>query len=929
MLLALALSLIPATQLALAQPAGIVVPNASLEIGDTSPAGWSAHAGEDGTGEFTWDAALAHTGKRSFRVRKIGSVGHTNLAGPMVPVAAGKTYRVSAWAYPHGNLRGGVYFMISQFPVGKDEWDLPNTFGDTNAPLYANQWQQLSVKVQVRPGNDRLRIQCIQAFHPSDVNWDDFAVAEASKEPEVKPRYEPPTKEPLPDLQAAKAVLATRPRAQVQITQIGGRPRLFLDGKPTPWAWYVSPFWNPGDAQIADFRSAGVRVYLVPLILGRNVYADRGPWLGPGKWDFSEVDDLLWRVLRVDPEGYILFYMGCDPYREWGADNPDHVTRDQSGKKAIVDMHPKRWGDDPKAPERFGPSLVSLKLREDVSETLRRLAAHVESSPAGKAVIGYHVAGFNDGQWFQWASYDPKDLHLADYCPGAQEAFRQWLRRRYGGEVERLKEAWHRPEMTFETAQVPAGDRLWAPGNLLDPATQQDIADHTRFYSEGVAENVMALAQVLKQATPRRILCGTYYEDITCNSANHIALGRFLDSDALDYLAGPAAYDIRMAGWQGAVRNVFGSTLLHGKTYLTEQDWRSWHSYPESSPEESFSWGRAATAEVHNAMVRRECGMMMAFGLGTWWYDMSGGWFRDDQIMAGIGEALRAFRRDLPLTEPPRGDLAVFVSEESDSWVAPASGGTYRYCGVMSQIHELNLAGVPYRLYLQSDLGRVKLPEHRAYLFLNAYLLTPQQRRAIQALKRDGKLIIFIHAPGFVGAKDPAAELSSLTGMTLQRVEGLPNLGTRPLEKDDPLLADTEGAINLSTGILWPAFEVTDPQATALARYVNAQRVAAAARDFGAWKSVFIGAPGLRAGFIHNLARWAGCWCTAEPGDAVYASQSIIAIHAIFGGHKVLTLPGPSRVVDLTTGQVLGERLATVEVEMKRAETRWFGLEPR
>lgn len=320
--------------------------------------------------------------------------------------------------------------------------------------------------------------------------------------------------------------------------------------------------------------------------------------------------------------------------------------------------------------------------------------------------------------------------------------------------------------------------------------------------------------------------------------------------------------------------------------------------------------------------------MMLAFGLGTWWYDMSGGWFRDDQIMAGIAEALRAFQRDLPLTEPLRGDLAVFVSEESDSWVAPPSGGAYRYGGVTGQIHDLNLAGVPYRLYLQSDLGRVKLPAHRAYLFLNAYLLTPRERRAVEALKRDGKLLIFVHAPGFVGAKDPAAELSALTGMTAKQAENLPRLATTPLENDNSLLANLEGAINLPTGIEGPAFEVTDPQATTLARYVGTQRVAAATRDFGTWKSAFIGAPGLRAAFVHNLAQWAGCWCAAEPGDAVYANQSIITIHAIFAGHKTLTLPSPSRVVDLATGSVVGEGLETVEVQLKRGETKWFGLEP-
>lgn len=910
--------------LSLALAAPPVVPNAGFEEGADAPAGWTYAAGENGRAEFTWDSDLAHSGQRSFRVRFHSAHGHARLTAPLVAVEPGHRYTVSAWVYPVRPVRRGVYFMISQLPADRDEWDLPNTFGDTSRALAAGEWQRLELQVTVREGNTRLQIHGIQAFAPSEVCWDDFAVTEAqAADEQAKPRYEPPPKEELPDLGRAREIVARRPRAAVTVEQRGGRPRLSLDGRPTPWAWYVSPFWNPNDAQIADFRDAGVRVYLVPLVLGWQVYADRGPWRGPNTYDFSEVDDLLWRVLRVDPEGYILFYMACDPYRDWGRDNPDHVTCDQNGVKSIAQMHPKRWGDDPQPPERFAPSLVSHKLRADVSECLRRLAAHIEQSEPGKAVIGYHVAGMNDGQWFQWVSFDPKNLHLADWCPGAQASYRDWLRARYGTE-ESLRRAWGRDEVTFEQVGVPPFERLWTDRALLDPATDQDLADYTRFYSEGVAETVIELATVLKQATPRRILCGTYYEDITCNSANHIALGRLLESDAIDFLAGPAAYGIRMPGYQGAIRSVFGSTLLHGKTYLTEQDWRSFRSAP-NLPEQNSAWGRAETAAAHNAMVRRECGMMLAFGTGTWWYDMSGGWFRDDGIMAGIAEACRAFSDDLAIDDPPRGDLAVVVSEDSNHYFGFQHGGAYRYTGVLQQIQELNLAGVPYRLYLQSDLGP-GLPDHRAWLFLNAYRLSDSERRFIEALKSDGRLLIFIHAPGAVGSANPAETIGALTGIAVRAADGVHRLQTEGEISDDPLLRGLDGVATLPCSLVGPAFEVTDPDARPLTRYLETGAVAGAARDHGAWKSVFLGAPGVSAELLHRLANWAGCWVAADPGDAVYANEHFITIHALYSGHKVLRLARPARVIDLISREPVAERAETIELDMARGETRWFRL---
>jgi len=492
--------------------------------------------------------------------------------------------------------------------------------------------------------------------------------------------------------------------------------------------------------------------------------------------------------------------------------------------------------------------------------------------------------------------------------------------------VQALRGAWGRDDVTFETAGPPEFERCWADGWLLDAATDGDLADWTRFYSEGPAETVMYLADVIKQASGRRILCGTYYEDITCNSGNHIALGRFLNDDSLDFFAGPAAYTIRMAGYQGAVRSVFGSTLLHGRTFLTEQDWRSWHSVPRTAAQ-NFSWGRAETAAIHNAMVWRECGMMLAFGLGTWWYDMSGGWFADEGIMAGIAQAMRAFERDLTIAEPPRADLAVIVTEDSNHWVAPKMGGQFRYTGVLSQIQELNLSGVPYRVYLQSDLGDPEMLQHRAYLFLNPYRISDSERAAVERLKSDGRTLAFVHAPGVVGATDPAAAITDLTGITVEALPDQPGLETRPVG-DHPMVAGLPAGTTLPGGIRAPAFGAIDDAATPVAEYLQGGAVAAAVKEMDGWRSVFIGSPCLTAEFANALARDSGCWVAADPGNAVYASQRIITLHGIFSGPVTLTLAEPARVTEITTGEVIAERASQFTVDIERAQTRWFYLDP-
>ncbi len=904
------------------------VPNWGFEAGTDGPDAWTWRAAEGSGGEFEWLDDLSDEGDRSFRVRKIGAVGFTLLLSDFVPVEAGQSYRVTARVRPLHDVRRGVYLMISQHTADSDDQQLPNTFGTVHIPLEGGRWQEVTARVEVREGNARIRVSCLQAFWASDVVWDAVTVAPVGAETEPEPRYEEPVPEELPPLEPAMARVAARDRASVEVTREQRRPRLFLDGEPTPWAFYVAPFHSSDNAQVADFRDAGVRVYLASLVLGKDVYGERGPWKGPGEFDFSEVDERLERILRVDPDGYVIFYLACDAYRDWGAEHPDDVTLDQNGLPAIVDMHPVRWGGEPpEGRERYGPSLVSQTLREETADALRRLVAHVEASEAGRAVIGYHVAGYNDGQWFQWQRPTPGDIHLADYSPAATASFREWLGRRYAGDVQALRAAWNRPNVTFESAEPPGYERYWVqPSGLLNAATDGDIADWTRFYSEGPAETVMYLADVIKQATPRPIICGTYYEDITCNSGNHIALGRFLADDAIDFFAGPAAYTIRMPGYQGAMRSVFGSTLHHGRTYLTEQDWRSWHSVPRE-PAQNFSWGRAETAEEHNAMVRRECGMALAFGTGTWWYDMSGGWFADEGIMAGIAGAMRAFDRDLSIEGMPRSDVALIVSEDSNHWVAPQDGGPFRYEGVKNQVEELNLSGVPYRVYLQSDLPTI--PDHRVYIFANPYRISDEERAAIERLKSDGRTLVFMHAPGAVTDGTAAEAISEITGIEVEALPDRTDLNAMVLDGADPLVTDLAAGIALPGAIKGPAFAVTDAAATPLATYVDSDTVAAAMREFDGWRSVYVCPPHLTADFANRLAKLAGAWVAGEPGNAIYANEHFITVHAIFGGPETLTLERPSRVTDLTSGEVISERADTIELELTRGETRWFALEPR
>jgi hypothetical protein len=704
---------------------------------------------------------------------------------------------------------------------------------------------------------------------------------------------------------------------------------------------YVSPFVDYNSAHIADFKKAGVKLYLVPLVLGHDVYGDFGPWLGKGQYDWKEVDERLWRILRVDPDANIIFYMATDPYRNWANENPDAIVRDQDDKKVVVNMHVINWGVEPVEVsggyrQRWGHSYVSSALRRDTAEALRALVAHVGSSVAGKAVAGYHVAGGADGQFFPWSGYaqgtedfEKATYHLADYSPASRDAFRDWLKNKYKTEAA-LRSAWNQPNATFSTVQIPSGERRLAPGFFFDAKTEQDIADYNRFYSEGAVDTIHGYARILKEASKNQKLVSTYWEDTAASVEGHFATGKMLQSQDIDFLTGPTDYGVRMPGEVGASHSIWGSVMLHNRIWISEQDWRSWHSTSVNKQYDA-SVGRAQTAEEHNAMVRRESGMTLAFGQGTWWYDMNGGWFADEGIMRGVAEAVQAFKRDGSTPGAPRAEVAVFVSETSLDYYKRGAAGI-RWQAIAQQIRELNRSGVPYQIFLQSDLDNPKLPAFKTYIFLNAQNIEPSEWRAIQKLKRDKKLLCFVHAPGIikpevVGASTPAAAIEAVTGIKVRAIEGETMMGLQPVKSDAPLPLDIHGGLLTYWSGKAMAFAVNDAHATTLGDFEGIGP-AAAHRDFGNWQSVFFGGVGMSDVFLNALAQKSGAWVAGDAGDAVFANQHFITIHALWDGEKTLRFLQPSKATDLTDGKVVAQNATTLKLEMKRGQTRWFYLEP-
>lgn len=753
---------------------------------------------------------------------------------------------------------------------------------------------------------------------------------------DYRPVHLPPDAPPDFSGVYATEVAAARSPVTLKVEKQNGIAALMLNGAPAAPIFYNSPLSSlPTNGSNHAFGKAGVRFHVRP-VLGEGIVELRGKtvWQGPGKYDFQHIDEQIEKVLREAPGAFIILNLMADPYADWGNDKPDEIVQNQLGEPGIGGAHLRRWGGgapDP-AKERFLPSIHSKLLREDMKTYLAAVVRHVENSPYRNVVVGYGIQGMNDMQFVPWAHWQKEKLD--DYSPAAVAAFREWLVKRYENDVDRLRAAWGRDDVTFETAAIPAAERRRADGLFLDWKADADLADFHRFYAEAPIELMDDLARAVKEASGGGKTVQVYHAGGMTSGPAAAQLGRLLESRWIDLTQAPADYWVRLPGQPGGLQATWGSLLLHGKLFLTEQDWRSVRN-PSRGWETDFSVGRAESAPGTAEMIRRETGMVLARGQGTWFLDLEKGAFDDSTIMRAVTEAQKAGDALAANPSLPPADVGVFYSERSFDYLTNPGANPYRWFVLRRGRPDWDTSGVPYHIFLQSDLANPSLPDLKVCVFAMAQAISPAERAAIEERKSGGRTLVFFHAPGWVGAEDPAAAISEVTGIHVRA------LGERPLEGewaagDSPLLKGLRGTFGdrgvsgtyPADAVSGPAFAVDDPDAVPLAYYKGTKDVAIAAKQHDGWLAIYCGVPKMPAQFFHNVAAVSGAWCAAAPHDAAFVSDRIATLHAILPGKKQIRLRQPARVTDLHSDGLVSESAAVIEFEAEPGETRWFLLDP-
>ena len=707
---------------------------------------------------------------------------------------------------------------------------------------------------------------------------------------------------------------------KTEVVEYHGAPTLMINGVPEAFMTFLLPIGEDklvGTAPSDMSSKGGMNLYLSFDLRLQNSKL----WKKDGSVNFDEFDRSVIRAMSCNPGGYYMISVNIDTPDWWEELHPEEMCIDNSGNVT-------------------GVSTTSKLFREEAGEVIRQLLEHAKEQSYWNDIFGIRLTGTKTAEWLQYGAGLNGSI---DYSPSAQNGFREWLAEKYGTDAA-LQAAWNNGNVTLETAEVPAYEERTHSeyGSILDPETQKNIIDFQDYLGSCVSDLFLYMCRIAKEVTDHQLIVGGYHGYIwnvysqEGNDIIHSSMQKVLDSEYVDFISAPQCYNERDLGMPGTWMTAVDSVHASGKLVVQEQDNRTMVAPGSEWPEADSGVGKTYTTEDTINQLKRDYSQIITKGAGMWFYDMDGGWFHDDQIyeLSSImnGEADVAVFTEKASTS----EVAVFVDEKTYEYSRYDFGATYQiyHYLYLEQRFNLGTMGAPYDIYRISDLVGDQVPDYKVNIILSPYQVFEEQREAIDRnLKKDGKILIWVFAPGISdGNTNDVAHISELTGITLGMKKETCRLNVTLADVPNAWLEGLSGvSYGASTEETGPYIYVNDADAQALGYLYDTdesrRQVGLAVKEMEDYTSVYSAAPNLPNLLLQNILKEAGIHLYSQNrDDIIYANKQYVAIHSAFAGEHTLTLPENHSVYDVYAGEFVSMDTDEIVVNLRDGESKLYRL---
>lgn len=747
---------------------------------------------------------------------------------------------------------------------------------------------------------------------------------------------------------------------QVEVRPHNGRPTVFVDDKP-----YALPTYsNFGQERLKDtmrfFMDIGMDMYHLEVARLPSDYNSSRFWVGDdidktplvkapeGHFD---VDEQAKFIIDGDPDAFLFVRFVIRPPESW------------------KEKHANEYFITDENTVHDTPSLASDAYWEAAAKYSAAVVGYVESTTWANHVIGYGNFHHTEGVHMPVA-----DGWLFDHNPLMTKKLRDYLRKKYVT-VAALRAAYGDSLMTFENAQVPKDNLRGAVPDVRqipyfqagrDNRAVRDYLELNRdlfqlrfrrmseAMSAAAGRKVLFLHDALKQTMAGWNLKGFFgyssfgereswspaFPELMAGSGS-IGAAALAGIPGYSGLITPHDYQARGIGGVYEPEGIVDSVILRGMYFSSEMDSRFHRTY---------EIGSARNLDEAEAILWRNLATGLARGFNSYWQwgFAVEDWFYCDRIRDLIRRQADIMRRSLEWKHETVPGIAMIID---DSAVLETNGsGNFLNEAVMwEQKMGMARCGVPHRIYLFEDLALDNFPKHRVYYFPNLFRADAKRMEILrEKVFRDGNIVIWGPGSGISDGErigtEPASKLTGFTFSMLPAnaprrilVSNFEHPVTRDMEESmviggplpyGPVLMPTDG---VELGLAWAkgGMNHMGMSIKEFGKGAAGGPEGIGARGKGDYAAIFMTAVQIPAPLWRSIARYAGAhvWCASN--DVLMADSSIVALHSLRSGEKIISLPSKSRVTELNTGKVVSKGTDRITFTMKAPETRVFLMEKK
>jgi len=765
----------------------------------------------------------------------------------------------------------------------------------------------------VAAGGTNLRPVLVIGGAPSETRWhrwgvQDYKTAEAAwRKERAKWQSGLAGKTNLEDAAVFERRLAADVSHTAKVVSRDGRVRLVVDGKDEVPDLFKNPgSWgeNWGDCNGRDMAQAGVRLQCFDVGKVRN-------WTN-GVWDVEREIRNVRDRMRASPESLTVLSVYLSTPKEYAERHPTELWRQPDGTPCVgqefhmYTRHYSSTNQTPFAPKNPGSSwpwisCASKVYERDVAGNLTRLLEGLRREGLDKRIVGFHIAGWHDGQF---------SMYRSDYSESAKAGFRDYLVATYGSAPDRL--------------EIPVPDRK----AFYDPNTERLSYDWNVYQHLLPFRFQERIARHLKKTIAKDVVCLHWCMDAYCDlMGGSFYFDEFLKSDAMDGLVSQSSYVRRLPGNSVGCAVPFASFNRAGKLYVDELDLRAWGCVPLYVKEESMGGlGFAMDLPEWQSVNRKMAGRLIAQDQGYWYYDISGGFWNPDEIEKDIGTSVRTYAAQRRTAKTDWKPSAALVVDSYGFLWCNHVGAHKNPCGrgvVEGQVGLLAASGVPYDTFTYADVVReaAALAPYKVVVLAAFREMDAARRQFLDGLVKAGKtVVLFAGTGGFRDRERPVGRSPEVLAADPARQAEFMSRAYASWQRWS--LGSTVG--DLATEMRPLSFSFDEGAGTeVLARYADDGTPAVIRRG----AVVAIGQnEGLTPRFFNRLVREAGGYVPVEKGLQVDMNGEFVSVCALEGGRFAFALPFPCRVTNLKTGADEPVADGRLLLEMTSGEVRWYRL---